>query len=193
MKIMKNIKTTIGILFFTLLFTSCSSDDSNSGGNPEDPTDPNPTHRYTYTVSGNGIDNEVFTTEIPFDEHGGGMSYFEPENDYVMVSVFLNNRNPGIRVNFVYLDDVIQPLALNELTNQDTSVVFVNFSYQGQNYTLESVSGNCVSHFVETFPFGALDSGKSTFKIGFSGTFRNIFDHQQVFEITQGEIEMYNN
>lgn len=176
------------------LLMSCSSDDNNPENNSEDnPTGANPAHRYTYTVSGNGIDNEVFTTEIPFDEHGGGLFYVEPENDYLMVSVYLNNRNPGIRTYFVYLDDVVQPLAVNELTNQDTSVVFVNFSYQGQNYTLESVSGNCVSHFVETFPFGILDSGKSTFKIGFSGTFRNIFDHQQVFEITQGEIEMYNN
>jgi hypothetical protein len=183
------------LLLLTLISMSllaCSSDNSN---NPQDEEDlqTGQNHRYSFTVSGNGINNESFTTEIPFEDHGGGMSYFEPDNDYVMVYVYLNNRNPGIRVSFVYLNDVIQPLAVNELTNQNTSVVFVNFSHQGQNYTLESVSGTCVSHLVETFPFGALDSGKSTFKIGFSGTFRNIFDHSQTFQITNGEIEVYNN
>lgn len=173
-------------------FVACSSDD-NSSPDEGNPTDPNPNHRYTYTVTGNGIDGVTFTKEIPYEDHGGGMAYFEPENDYVMVSAYHQNNNPGIKANFVYLNDVIQPLALNETTNQDTSVIFVNFTHQGQNYTLESVSGSCVSHFVETFPFGVTNSGKSTFKIGFSGTFRNIVNINQTFQITAGEIEIYNN
>ncbi len=190
----KNIKQLLILMVISLSFAACSSSDDNNPDNNSDdnPTGPNPTHRYTYTVTGNGINGETFTTEISFNDHGGGLSYIEPENDYLMVSVYLNNRDPGIRVSFVYLNDVIQPLALNELTNQNTSVVFVNFSHQGQNYTLESVSGECTSHFVETFPFST-NSGKSTFKIAFSGTFRNRLNHSQTFQITEGEIEMYNN
>lgn len=175
------------LIFMGLL--SCSSDDSQTP--EENPT--NQDHRYTYTVSGEGISGETYTKVIPFEDHGGGMAYFEPENDYVMVSVIHTNNNPGIRTNFVYLNDVIQPLAINESTNQDTSVIFLNFTYQGQVYNLESVSGTCISQYVETFPFGVTNSGKSTFKISFSGTFRSITDYNQTFQITEGEIEVYNN
>lgn len=184
---MKNVLT---LLLLTLSFLSCSSDGNETIQNP---TDPSPNHRYTYTVSGNGLENVTFSKEIPFDNHGGGMAYFEPENDYVMVSVLHTNNNPGIRTNFVYLSDVIQPLSVNETTNQNTSVIFVNFEYQGQNYTLESVAGECTSHLLETFPFGITNSGKSTFKVSFSGTFRNIVNYNQIFQITEGEIEVFNN
>lgn len=186
----KSFRHLLILMAVSLSFVACSSDDNNNQG--EDPADPNPNHRYTYTVTGNGIDGVTFTKEILFDDHGGGMAYFEPENDYVMVSVYLNNLEPGIYTKFVYLNDVIQPLAINEFNNQDTSTVSIYFHHQGQNYTLESVSGECTSHFVETFPF-APNSGKSTFKVGFSGTFRNILNHDQTFQITEGEIEVYNN
>lgn len=177
-------------IMVALLASSCSSSDDSPA--PEE-TPINQDHRYTYTVSGQNINGETYNKVIPFEDHGGGMAYFEPENDYVMVSVLHNNNNPGIRTNFVYLDDMIQPLAINEPTNQDTSVIFLNFTYQGQAYTLESVSGTCTSNYVETFPFGVTNSGKSTFKIGFSGTFRNILDYTQTFEVTDGYIEVYNN
>jgi hypothetical protein len=186
----KSIKHFLYLLMISFSFVACSSDD-NSSPDEDDPTDPNPNHRYTYTVTGNGIDGVTFTKEIPYEDHGGGMAYFEPENDYVMVYVYLNNLDPGIYTKFVYLNDVIQPLAINEFNNEDTSTVSIYFHHQGQNYTLESVSGTCVSYFVETFPFGG-NSGKSTFKIGFSGTFRNITNPDQTFEITAGEIELYN-
>ncbi|MGJ8591156.1 MAG: hypothetical protein ACSHXF_01335 [Aquaticitalea sp.] len=179
------------MMVIALSFVSCSSEDDS---NPEETIpDQNPAHSYTYTVTGNDIEGVSFIKEIPYEDHGGGMAYFEPENNYVMVSALHTNNNPGIRSNFVYLNDVIQPLAINESTNQNTSVIFVNFEHQGQNYNLESVSGQCTSHLLETFPFGITNSGKSTFKISFSGTFRNMTNHSQIFEVTEGNIEVYNN
>ena len=182
------------ILLFALIFpiVACSKKEEDKPNNGIQEPSSNLKHRYTYTITGGGINSETFTLEIPLNEHGGGLSYFDQANNYVMVSVMHNNKTPGIRVNFVYLNDVIQPLSVNELTNQNTSVIFLNFNYQGQNYTLESVSGTCVSYKVETFPFG-LDSGKSSFKIGFTGTFRNILDHSQLFDVSNGEIEVHNN
>lgn len=188
----KFFKKFLAFAVISFSLAACSgSDDNNDPANPQG--DANPTHRYTFTVNGNDVNNETYAFEIPFEDHGGGMAYFEPENNYTIVSAYHQNNNPGIKADFVYLDDVIQPLALNETDNQDTSVIFLNFTHQGQNYTLESVSGTCISHFMETFPFGVTNSGKSSFKVGFSGIFRNIVNINQTFQITAGEIEVYNN
>ena len=188
----KIIKKFIAFAVLSVSLIACSgSDDNNDPGAPQG--DDNPTHRYTFKVNGNDIANATFAFEIPYDDHGGGLAYFESENDYVVVSAYHQNNDPGIKADFVYLGDFIQPLALNETDNQDTSVIFVNFTHQGQNYTLESVSGTCTSYFMETFPFGVTNSGKSTFKVGFSGTFRNIVNINETFQITEGEIEVYNN
>ena len=177
------------ILISMLLF-SCSSDDNNA---TDDDINTGLTHRYTYTVTGNGLSDVTFTEEIPFDDYGGGMSYFEPENNYEMVSAFLQNREPGINVNFVYINDEIQPLARKEQTNQDTSSLYVTFEYEGDDYVLESVSGTCESQLLEIFPFSD-SSGKSSFKVSFSGTFgiRGFPNDPREFQIS-GEIEVYNN
>lgn len=184
-------KNVLSLLLISLSFLSCSSDDDSAPNG--DPSDPTLTHRYTYTVSGNGIDNVTFTKEIPFDEYGGGMAYFEPENNYEMVSAFLENRDPGINVHFVYINDEIQPLARKEPINQDTSSLYVAFVHENQNYFLESVSGTCQSQLLEIFPFSG-SSGKSSFKVSFSGTFgiRGFPDDPREFQIA-GEIEVYNN
>src|SRR5690606_15461325 len=106
----------------------CSSDDATPN---EDPIDSDLVDRYEYTVTGHGIDGVTFTKVLP-DQAGGGLSYREPENNYVMVSAFLENRDPGINVHFVYLNDIIQPLARKELTNQETSSLFVKFEHDNQ-------------------------------------------------------------
>lgn len=181
-------KLALLILVFSSLL-ACSSDDSSPNG--ETPSDG--MHRYTFTVTGNGIDDVTFTKEIPLDDFGGGMSYFEPENNYEMVFAYLQNQNPGINVHFVYINDEIQPLARKELTNQDTSSLFVTFEHDNTNYVLESISGTCESHLLEIFPFSG-SSGKSSFKINFSGTFgiRGFPDDPREFQVS-GEIELYNN
>ncbi len=184
-------KTFLTFLLLSATILSCNSSDDEIPS--ETPVITNPTHRYSFTVSGNGIENRTFTEEIPFNDYGGGLSYFEPENNYKMVSAFLQNRNPGINVHFVYLSDIIQPLASKELTNQDTSSLFVVFEHENQQYALESVSGTCESLLLELFPFSN-SSGKSSFKIRFSGTFgiRGFPNDPRQYQVT-GEIEVYNN
>lgn len=185
---MKNI---LALVLLTISSFACSSDENTATN--ESPNEETLTHRYTFTVSGNGIENVTFTKEIPFNDFGGGLSYMEPENNYVMVSAFLQNQNPGINVNFVYINDVIQDLARKEMTNQDTSSLFVTFQHNNENYVLESISGTCNSQLLALFPFSS-SSGKSSFKIDFSGTFgiRGFPNDPRQFQIT-GEIEVYNN
>lgn len=182
-------KKVLALLLISISFISCSSDKDDT----IDETDSKPTHRYTFTVSGEGINNVTYTKEIPFEEYGGGLAYFEPENNYEMVFAYIENRDPGINVHFVYINDEIQPLARKELDNQDTSSLFVVFKHNNQQYVLESISGTCESHLLDIFPFSA-DSGKSSFKIDFSGTFgiRGFPNDPRRFQVT-GQIELYNN
>lgn len=185
---MKTLKFFSFLLFLVIAASACSDDDGgNVIVNDEDPVIEKRAY-FTFTVNGNGLDGVTFTKEYEVDEHGG-IAYMEPENNYESVTANYNAEVPGVKATFVYLDGIIQPMAINENTNEDTSNVEVIFEHNGQTYQVQSTYGNCVSQNMEIFTI--TDSfGKAAFKVNFSGSFMPyVGTVSEPFEIT-GEVEI---
>lgn len=146
---------------FAIAISACSNDDN---GDPQSQTGGD--HSYTFTITGQGVNGETFTATVPNQEIYNFYTPI-PNTSYTGAYFSLSNGSETIAGNFLKDNNNIRPLGQNQGNTIEDSQLNIVFTHQGQVYTLESLSGTCISERFEVGPEGSTAS----FKISFTGIF----------------------
>lgn len=162
---MKQLKYIVLCLFTSTLFTACSGDD-DAAGQEEIFGD----HTFTYTINGPGISNQTFSAVIPNEE---SLCLFTalPDTPNTATYFSLVNETRSLLGVFLRVNNEIAPLGPEQGETVEHSVLNLIFQHQGEFYTLESLSGNCISLRYEIRTPGNPNAGTASIKVTFEGTF----------------------
>ncbi|MBA3985264.1 MAG: hypothetical protein H0X63_01485 [Flavobacteriales bacterium] len=154
------------LFFVTItLFSACSGDDDI-----QEREELFGDHSFTYTVSGPSISNQTYSATIP---NGETLCFFSalPNTPNTATYFSMTTENRSILGVFLRENNTTAPLGPDNGDVVLNSVLNLIFQHQGEFYTLESLSGECVSLRYEIRTPGNPNAGTASIKVSFNGTF----------------------
>ncbi|MDN3724034.1 hypothetical protein QRD02_06540 [Aequorivita sp. SDUM287046] len=147
---------------FALILTGCSKDDDSSNEETEQQGD----HTFTFTVSGPDINGITYNAVVPNAETFCSYTLI-PNTPYAAAFFTISEGDETLSGYFLRQNNTLLPLGENIGSEPENSHLQIILKNQGQLYSLESLSGTCVSERFEIGSGGAYAS----IKVSFSGVF----------------------
>jgi hypothetical protein len=183
---MKTLKLVLVALFTATLHTACSSNDDDNEENVIFGD-----HSFTYTVNGPSIANQTYAAVIPNEE---SLCFFSalPNSTNTTASFSMSTDTRSLLGVFLRENNEIAPLGPDSGDVLLSSVLNLIFEHQGEFYSLESLSGECVSLRYEVRTPINPNTGTASIKVTFEGIFTGgpvETNNPQEYQVS-GEVDM---